>query len=316
MDKILKVVDVIIVNFNSTDYAIQSISAIKRISKDVPFKIVVFDNASADAPERILDFHPGTNLILNSSNIGYSRAINLALETCSSPYVLILNPDTFISGGPIGCVIEYLEHNRSIGIIGPKILEEDGSIQGSARRYPSLCTTMFGRKSLLTRLFPGNPITKREFFCFNDTGFHAYEVDWVSGACMFIRRKAIEEIKGFDEDYFLYWEDADLCKRMNDAGWKTVYYTKAIATHFVGKSSDTAPIQSIGHFHHSSYKYFMKHSNKLVKWVAPIVILGLSIRYLTIIVSTFVNRKKFLYIQHKILNRIQFFIVKNNHRCP
>ncbi|MBT8338407.1 MAG: glycosyltransferase [Desulfatitalea sp.] len=286
-----KTIDVIIVNYNSTDYAIRSIDSIKRDAKDVFLNLVVFDNGSVDSPERILDFHPETNLILNEVNVGYSKAINYSLKTCDSPYVLIMNPDTFVEHGFINHAIEHLENNHRVGIIGPKILEIDGRVQGSARRYPSFWTTIFGRKSPLTTFFPNNPITKKEFFCFNVNGSDTYEVDWVSGACMVMRREAIERINGFDEDYFLYWEDADLCKRLNSVGWKTVYDTKAVITHLVGKSSNTKPIQSICHFHHSSYKYFMKHTKNFVKLFTPVVILGLGLRCLIVLLSNIINRK-------------------------
>jgi glycosyltransferase involved in cell wall biosynthesis len=139
---------------------------------------------------------------------------------------------------------------------------------------------MFGRKSPLTKLFPSNPITKREFFCFNGDKHKPQKVDWVSGACMVIRRDAIMQVGGFDKRFFMYWEDADLCKRFKEIGWEIVYFPETQVYHYIGKSSDTCQLQSIYHFHKSCYLYFKKHSRWPEKLITPVVLSGLGLRCL------------------------------------
>jgi GT2 family glycosyltransferase len=178
--------------------------------------------------------------------------------------------------------------------MAPKIVERDGQIQGSARRFPSLLTSLFGRKSPITRLFPNNPITKKEFPCFTIKGSDPLDVDWVSGACMVARRTAIDQVGGFDEKFFLYWEDADLCRKMRDAGWKVIYYPEAEVYHYTGTSSDTAPLTSIFHFHKSSYLLLRKYATGALKPMMPMALVALGLRCILVMA----------------LNRFQYFVSK------
>lgn len=272
--------DIIIVNYNSTDCTIDSIRSIYNTVDGDSFNIIVVDNASTDHPENILKYYPYIHLLKNKRNIGFSKAVNNALPLCRAPYVILLNPDTLIFKGFFDNALNFMEDNSMAGLIGPRIYDQDGTIQGSARKFPTLLTSIFGRKSPLTRMYPNNPVTSKEFICFNHGTKEVIEVDWVSGACMIIRKEAIEAVSGFDERFFLYWEDADLCKRLKEAGWKVVYFTKAEVMHYVGKSSDTNPIFSIFQLHYSCYKLFLKHSKAPLRIIAPIVFCGLILRCL------------------------------------
>ncbi len=272
------VIDVIIVNYNSTNHALNAIDSINSHTHGISVNIIVVDNASVDRPERIKRRHPGVNLITNKRNLGYSKAINRAMKNSNGDYAVIINPDTVVLNGFFPEVTKYMNHNNEIGVVGPRILNEDGTTQGSARRFPTFFTSLFGRNSLITKLFPNNPFTKKEFLCFYNDENRAMDVDWVSGACMVLKRAAFEKIEGFDENFFLYWEDTDVCKRVKNAGYRVVYYPKAKVTHLVGESSSTRPVESIFHFHHSCFKFFSKHSNGLDKLLTPVAIVGLSAR--------------------------------------
>jgi GT2 family glycosyltransferase/glycosyltransferase involved in cell wall biosynthesis len=283
------------VNYNSTDCAIKSIESIYKHTSGMPLpNVFVVDNASTDNPEKMYRLFPRIHLLKNKKNVGFSRAVNHALRFGKSPYVVILNPDTIILDGFFHTVSSYLEKNKYAGIVGPKIYDQDGAVQGSARKFPTLLTSMFGRKSPFTKMFPNNPITSKEFVCFSCNGADDIETDWISGACMIIRRKAIEEIAGFDERFFLYWEDTDICRRIKEAGWKVVYHPKAKIIHSVGVSSSTNPISSICHFHSSCFKLFIKHSKMPLRMLAPIVFCGLILRCVFVM---FLNRYKKLVIE-------------------
>lgn len=272
--------EVIIVNYNSTDYTIKCIDSIYQNLNMRQVRITVIDNNSKDAPDKIIDKFPDIRLHKNLKNIGFGNAINLAIKHSNAKYYILLNPDTLIIDRSLHKIIDYLDKHKKVAIASPKILDWDGSIQGSARRFPTVWTSIFGRKSPLTRLFPRNPITKREFICFNGKKHNAQTVDWVSGACMVVKRNAIKQVGGFDKRFFMYWEDADLCKRLWELGWEIIYYRKAQVFHLIGKSSDTRPLLSIYHFHKSCYYYFAKHASWPRKAITPLALLGLGLRCL------------------------------------
>ena len=275
-------IDIIIVNYNSTDYSIQCIGSIYSSFQNIDSNIIVVDNASKDQPARIKRAYPDVDLILNDQNIGFSKAVNIGLRCAESQWVIILNSDTIIFSGFLDYVVPFVNSNQEVAIVGPKILENDGTIQGSARRFPTVLTSLFGRKSPLTKMFPNNPVTKKEFLCFNGNGNKPIEVDWVSGACMIARTKALNDINGFDERFFMYWEDADLCSRLKNAGWKIIYYPLSKVYHHTGKSSNTVPLFSIFHFHRSCYIYFKKHAKWPLSILNPIALMGLSLRCLLV----------------------------------
>ncbi len=275
-------IDIIIVNFNSTDYSIKCIGSIYSSFQTIGANIIVVDNGSKDYPVRIKRAYPDVDLILNDQNDGFSKAVNIGLRYAASQWAIILNSDTVIYSGFFDKVVPFLNSNREVAIVGPKILEKDGAVQGSARRFPTVLTSLFGRKSPLTKIFPNNPVTKKEFFCFNGNGNKPIEVDWVSGACMIARTKALKDINGFDEKFFLYWEDTDICSRLKKAGWKIIYYPLSEIYHHTGTSSNTVPLFSIFHFHRSCYIYFRKHAKWPLSILNPIALMGLSLRCLLV----------------------------------
>jgi GT2 family glycosyltransferase len=273
-------VDIIIINYNSTDYTIRCIDSIKQNLNSCRIKIIVIDNNSNDMPNRIIDHCPGIQLIENEKNIGFGNAINYGLKLSVSKYLVLINPDALLPDRSFYYIIQYIDENPEIAIAGPKILDWDGSIQGSARRHPTIWTAFFGRKSPLTKFFPNNPITKKEFICFNGVKDNPQSVDWVSGACMIIRSEAVRQVGGFDNRFFMYWEDADLCKRLKEQGWEISYFPKAQVYHYIGKSSNTCQLLSIYHFHKSCYYYFTKHTRWPIKLITPMAFLGLGYRCL------------------------------------
>jgi GT2 family glycosyltransferase len=274
-----QMLDIIIVNFNSTHWVLRCLESFRGaiIRKDV--KVLIQDNCSSDGVERIKELFPDVSLSRNSFNIGFARAVNKALATTPSPYVAIVNPDTVVLDGFFSSTLEYMEGKPDVAILGPKILNSDGSVQGSARSFPTLLTGLFGRNSPLTKLLPNNPISAANMLNQRSDGKTPMEVDWVSGACMVVRRKAIAEVGPLDPRFFVYWEDADWCRRMWKKGWKVVYFPAARVVHSVGASSSTRPLRSLYHFHKSSFKLFNKHAGVAFKVLGPFVAFGLALRF-------------------------------------
>jgi GT2 family glycosyltransferase len=174
--------------------------------------------------------------------------------------VLIINPDCRLVSGAIATLEAEMDRHPECAIAGPRILDPDGTVQGSARGDPDMLTGLFGRASILRRLLPWLPISKRNVVdgTIATSGASA-EVDWVSGACMFARREALAAVGGFDERYFLYWEDADLCRRLREEGYHIRYVPAATAIHRVGHSSRTVHATAVRAFHDSAYLYYSTH---------------------------------------------------------
>jgi GT2 family glycosyltransferase len=172
-----------------------------------------------------------------------------------------MNPDCRLGAGAIATLRNQLDSHARCGIVGPRILDPDGAEQGSARGDPDMFTGLFGRTALFRRLLPGLAVSQRNVIAAATMPPAAASVvvDWVSGACMLARREALDAVGGFDERYFLYWEDADLCRRLRRQGYEVRYVPSATAVHRVGQSSRTARASSIRAFHESAYLYYSTH---------------------------------------------------------
>jgi len=221
----------------------------------------VVDNASQDGSGAIAqEFAPAVTLVANAANVGFGRAVNQALARARAPFVLVMNPDCRLRPGAVAALEAELRQHPWCALAGPRILNPDGSVQGSARGDPDMLTGLFGRSAALRRLLPGLPVSKRNVLDeATREGSPSVVVDWLSGACVLARREALAAIGGFDERYFLYWEDADLCRRLRAAGAHVRYVPSAVAVHRVGHSSRTARVSSLRAFHESAYVYYATH---------------------------------------------------------
>ena len=274
-----QLIDVIIVNFNSTDWSFQCLESFSDAIKKRTVKAHLVDNGSSDGLGPIENAFPEVLVSRNQNNLGFARAVNKALKVSKSEYVVILNPDTAVTNGFLSSSLEYMEEHEEVGVLGPAILNSDGSVQGSARAYPGVLTALFDRRAPLSRLLPKNAITRANVLSRGSDGVTPLEVDWVSGACMVVRRKAINEVGLLDPRFFLYWEDADWCRRMWEKGWKVVYFPPAKVFHQVGASSSTRPIRSLYEFHKSSYKLFNKYAGAPGRLLSPFVAFTLTMRF-------------------------------------
>jgi len=246
---------------------------------DICAKIFVQDNASSDNAGRAVAEFPEIIFTQNHENLGFSKAVNQALNQGTGEYVMLLNPDTRITDGFFASCLSFMQENPDVGVMGPKILDPDGKIQQSARAFPTLFTAFVGRSSLFSRWFPRNPLTARNLLSLKSDGTSPMDVDWVSGACMVVRRKAIDDTGLLDERFFMYGEDADWCRRIGTAGWRVLYFPKACVYHDVGVSSKKEPFRSAMEFHKSAYRLFDKYTRFPFSLLKPLVFGGLVIRF-------------------------------------
>jgi hypothetical protein len=223
-------------------------------------QVILVDNASTDGSQQGLTAtYPALELIQNARNVGFARAVNQGLRAARAPFAVLLNPDVVLEPSAVSRLVEFMTTHPEAGAAGPRLLDRDGAIQGSARRDPSAWTALFGRSAPLTRLFPNNPVSQRELPALSADVAVPIEVDWVSGACLIARRMAWEKTGLLDERFFLFWEDADWCRRFRQAGWRVYYVPTAGGTHFVGVSRARRRLGSIRDFHVSAYRYYRKH---------------------------------------------------------
>ncbi len=271
-------IDIIIVNYNSTDYLIRCLQTINTTLADWAVNLYVQDNSDNDEISRLGALFPDIHIHRNNENIGFAAAVNQALKNSCAPFAVLLNPDSYIVDRSFGSIFEYMQAHPNVGVVGPRIYDADGAVQGSARSFPTPLTALFGRNTLVTRLFPNNPITTANLLTKQSDGVTPMEVDWVSGACMVVRREALRDVGYLDERFFMYWEDADWCRRMWRAGWKVVYYPKSSVVHYVGVSSKQLIPRTLIEFHKSSYRLFAKYSKSFHWIVNSLVIASLALR--------------------------------------
>jgi len=276
-------IDLIIVNYKSTNFLHTCLSSVYDNLNGTKVNVHVFDNGSNDHVDLIEKNFPKISLIRHHRNLGFSGGVNRTLEKTSSPYIVILNPDTVVIDDFFESVISFMENNSNVGILGPKVLDNDHCLQGSARAFPTFRSAFLGRRSLFTRMFPNNRFTCANILSNLSDGKTPIEVDWVSGACMVVRREALDEVGLLDERFFLYWEDVDWCKRMWNKGWKVIYYPRATIRHAVGGSSEHNIVRSVFEFHKSAYAYFAKYFKSSKLLMKPLIVAGLSLRFFGIL---------------------------------
>jgi N-acetylglucosaminyl-diphospho-decaprenol L-rhamnosyltransferase len=254
-------VSVVIVNYNAGPELAAALQSVADDLSGRDWEAVVVDNASADeSGASVQAFAPRARLVRNEQNLGFARGVNQGLAASSAPVVLILNPDCRLLPGAYATLLQELGRSSTYAIVGPRILNPDGSPQGSARGDPDMLTGLFGRTSMLRRLLPNVTASKRNVVVDSSGNDRdGLTVDWLSGACLLARRDVLSQVNGFDERYFLYWEDADLCRRVRARGYQVRYLPTATAVHQVGHSSRGGRGPAIRAFHESAYLYYATH---------------------------------------------------------
>ena len=253
-------VAVVLVNYNAGEELRTALQSASEELSGRTWEGVVVDNASIDGSGVIATEFSQVRLLQNTQNVGFGRGVNQAVAVTEAPLVLVMNPDCRLSAGALAALERTLTADPACAVVGPRILDPDGSVQGSARGDPDMLTGLFGRASALRRLMPGLAVSRRNVVDGGaGTSPSGHVVDWVSGACMLVRREAFARARGFDERFFLYWEDADLCRRLRALGYRIRYDTAATAVHRVGHSSRTVRPAAIRAFHKSAYLYYATH---------------------------------------------------------
>ena len=269
---------VVTVNYDSWPYTLRLIESLYAVGYE-DFEIIVVDNDRQPVPQ----LPPRVRLIRNPKNPGFARSCNDGLADSNGELVILANPDTLIGPDFFEELESFFENNPAVGVAGPRIVDGAGALQLSARKELNFVSGLLGRTSLLTRLFPKSTLVKRLFPAV-DAPSGPVKVDWVSGACMILRRRTIEDIGPMDERFFMYFEDADLCRRAREAGWQVYYLPQLEVLHHTGASSRSRPLarpKSIWNLHKSAFLYHRKYGpHGPLQLYSLLTLFGLSIRAL------------------------------------
>jgi GT2 family glycosyltransferase len=227
------------------------------------FEVLVVDSASRDGSvEMVRREFPNVRLYASETNLGYTGGNNLGMRESRGRYVLILNPDTEVLDDALATMVAYMDDHPAVGVVGPQLLWPDGGVQSSRRRFPTLRTALV-ESTFLQNWFPRHPALRR-YYAWDLPDGATNEVDWVQGACLMVRRAAIDQVGLLDDAYFMYSEELDWQRRMASAGWKVVYLPDAQIVHHEGKSSEQVVAFRHIRFARSKVRYFSKHHGSLV----------------------------------------------------
>lgn len=263
-------VSIIIVNWNTKKLLLDCICSIYETVKNLSFEIRLIDNASGDGSvEAVKQNYPDVKIIQNKKNLGFAAANNIALERMCGRYALLLNTDTILTNGAVKNLFDFMEKNQNAGMACGQLLNQDGSKQNSIANFPGILSLLCN-ESLLQILFPGKfPGKRREYK-------KPVKVDSCIGACLMVRKKAMDEVGLLDKRYFFFFEETDWAYRMKQSGWKIYLVPSAGIFHIQG--------QTVGHnagsrimFYRSRYIYFKKWRPRSYPFVRRIIFVRLLI---------------------------------------
>lgn len=249
-----------IVNYNTKEDLEQCLFSIFENPPSLSYTVCVVDNNSTDGSQEFLKGlnNESIRIMLNGYNKGLGSACNQIAKKTDSPYILFLNPDVIITRESIDRLTSFMEEHSEVGIVTGKLLNQDGTLQLSCRRFPTILRALFGRASLFRSIFPNNPISRA--YMLYDMDYNKVQFpDWVRGAVMLIRNDLFKKIGGFDESFFLYLEDTDLCLRFRNMGYEIAYNPEAIFYHKLGSSTKKKEFQSKLIHNISMFYYIKKH---------------------------------------------------------
>jgi N-acetylglucosaminyl-diphospho-decaprenol L-rhamnosyltransferase len=263
---------VVIVNYASWPLTVRCVRSFYRTNYE-DFEVVVVDNDRSEPPT----LPSPVRLIRNPKNVGFAKACNQGIAASKGDLLVLINPDTVVSAGFFDRMGEFFESDYSVGVAGPRVLDPGGGLQLSARKELSMVSGLLGRTSFLTGLFPKSSLVKSQFPSVTESTYPT-AVDWVSGACMVIRRETLNEVGPLDDRFFMYFEDADLCRRAREAGWSVYYLPEVVVVHRAGGSSRSQP-RAIWRLHKSAFLYHRKHgAHGPLSLYSVLAIAGLTLR--------------------------------------
>ena len=273
------VISTIIVNYNAAEFLRGCVDSLLNCPLET--EVIVVDNASTDHSLDALAGLPNVQIIKNATNVGFATACNVGIRVASAPFLLFLNPDCFFKPDTLIRLLEAMRFDERVGMVGGLLVNPDGTEQAGGRRAIPTPWRSFVRAFGLARFADRWP---RLFFDFHlhkqPLPNHNIEVEAISGACMMVRREAIQDVGEWDERYFLHCEDLDWCMRFRQKGWKILFVPSARVTHALGVSSRSRPIFVEWHKHKGMIRFYRKFFRRQYPGVLMgLVALGVWLRF-------------------------------------
>lgn len=249
---------IIIVSHNSVRFLPKCLASIVSQQSSYPFEIILVDNASEDTSVLFVQQnYPQVNIIHNKDNKGFAYANNQGIRHSKGKYVLLLNPDTILLESALERLVSYLDAANDVGAVGPKILNPDGTLQRTGVSFPSLWN-VFVEIFFLDILFPKSKLFGRHKKLYKNPN-QLYDVDYLQGSCLMIRKSILDEIGLLDESFFMFFEETDICYRIKKSGKRVVYCPEASVIHFGRSGMGYYDKMSIVQYHQSLLKFIYKH---------------------------------------------------------
>ena len=262
---------IIVLNWNGQELLRQTLTSIYDTVRNSDFEVIVVDNHSTDDSEAMVrgDF-PKVKLIVNEENYGFAKGNNIGLKQASGDYLMLLNNDVIVQAGAIEILVDYLNSHPDVAMVGPRLLNRDGSFQHACRRALPTPANSFYHLFGLTKIFKNNAAIN-QYKKLNQAENITTPTEAISGAAMMLRRSVYEKIGGLDEQFFMYGEDLDYCKRVTESCGPIVYVSEAKIVHLGGESAGKCRYQSLLNFYDAMWlyykKYFFKKHNLLFNGV-------------------------------------------------
>jgi len=261
-----KVLSVIIINYKTPSLLRQCIKSVQKNPPSCDYNIIVVDNNSEDgSAEMIEDDFENVVLIANQENLGFPKAVNQAIRKSKSKYILLLNPDITVLKGSLDTMMKYMDEHESIAVLGPKLINPNGSIQYSCFKWFTSPRVALYRRTPFGKL-TGKKEMINDFLMADWDHKTGREVAWILGSCMMVSRKAIDQVGLMDERFFMYMEDVDWCRRFWKNSWKVYYYPKVEVVHYYARASASESNFFLSMFNRqtrihikSAVKYFFKY---------------------------------------------------------
>ena len=263
-----------VVNFNTRDHLVECVRSLRKAGVK---EIVVADNDSRDGSEAALvAADREARFLPTGGNLGFGRGANRGAAVVEAEYLLVCNPDLTVDPDAVDILAEALDRDLGLAIVGPRIVNLDGTTYPSPRVFPGLLDAV--GHAFLGYVAPRNRFTRRYRLLDVDRDAASADVDWVSGSCFLARRRAWDALGGFDEGYFMYAEDVDLCWRAHRAGWRVAFEPTARVTHVQGASTARHPYRMIVEHHRSLFRFSVRTTEGLRRVLLPVVAVGLAVR--------------------------------------
>ena len=263
----------VVVNYKARDALVRCVQSLRS---DGVGTVVVVDNDSGDGSgEALAATDPEAIFVATGANLGYGRGANRGVAAVATPYVLILNPDVEVEPGTVKALMGALERDPDLAAVGPRVEEPGGAVYPSGRPFPNLVVA--AGHAFLGYAAPENRFTRAYKLLDWDRRSARY-VDWISGSCLLVRRSAYEAVGGFDEAYFMYAEDVDLCWRWARAGWRVGVEPAGRVVHTGAVSTNQAPYRMILEHHRSLWRFARRSTAGSARALLPVVAAGLTLR--------------------------------------